>query len=278
MKAIISHFQEQHDQVGIVLWFCFLQRFTGTTTENLIEAYLQLSESKLQLSNFHGNILNFTNAVRTPIHRLHKANENPSFQHFLYIFHGAMDAPNEEFRNFVINLYADYRKGGPMRSMSMLELLDQLDIEYTRINNLGQWVKKDDSRILALMATISTLQTQLSTLKNQYNSLHDLVAQKTPPPPPPTNGKLQKAPPRKVSNPEITEHNGYMWKWHDKCFNRCWNRTRVTAEHVPGVGKCNWHHQDSPNNNDNTCNVVHAYFYLLFFISLTNLVLSPIVY
>jgi len=165
MKAIISHFQEQHDQDGIVLWFCFLQRFTGTTTENLIEAYLQLSESKLQLSNFHGNILNFTNAVRTPIHRLHKANENPSFQHFLYIFHGAMDAPNEEFRNFVINLYADYRKGGPMRSMSMLELLDQLDIEYTRINNLGQWVKKDDSRILALMATISTLQTQLSTLK-----------------------------------------------------------------------------------------------------------------
>jgi hypothetical protein len=24
-----------------------------------------------------------------------------------------MDSPNEEFRNFVINLYADYRKGGP---------------------------------------------------------------------------------------------------------------------------------------------------------------------
>jgi len=225
MKAIISCFQEQHDQDSVVLWFCFLQNFAGNTTKNLFEAYSQLSESKLQPSNFHGNVINFTNAACTSIHRLHKANETPSFQHFLYVFHGAMDAPNEEFRTFVINLYADYRKGSPTSSMSMQELLNQLNMEYNRINDLGRWVKKDDSRVLALMATISTLQTQLSSLKNQYSSLHALIAQKTPTPTPtptpPTNGKFQEPPLRKEGELEITEHNGYVWKCRDKWFNGC---------------------------------------------------------
>jgi hypothetical protein len=136
-----------------------------------------------------------------------------------------MDAPNEEFRTFVINLYADYRKGSPTSSMSMQELLNQLNMEYNRINDLGRWVKKDDSRVLALMATISTLQTQLSSLKNQYSSLHALIAQKTPTPTPtptpPTNGKFQEPPLRKEGELEITEHNGYVWKCRDKWFNGC---------------------------------------------------------
>lgn len=67
MKTIMSRYQELHEQDGIILWFCFLQHFAGTTTENLIEAYSQLSENKMQLSHFHGNILNFTNAISTPI-------------------------------------------------------------------------------------------------------------------------------------------------------------------------------------------------------------------
>jgi hypothetical protein len=176
MKELMSRFQEQHDQDGVILWFCFLQRFAGTSTENLIEACSQLSESKLQISNFQGNVLHFTNAIRTPVRRLIKAKEAPNFQHFLYVFHGAMDAPNEEFRAFVINLYADYRKGGATRSLSMLDLLDQLDLEYNRINNLGRWTKKEDSHVLALTATISTLQSKLSSLQTQYSSLHALVA------------------------------------------------------------------------------------------------------
>jgi hypothetical protein len=63
MKAIMSKYQELHDNNGIILWFCFLQHFAGTTTENLIEAYSQLSESKLHLSNFNNNILSFTKAI-----------------------------------------------------------------------------------------------------------------------------------------------------------------------------------------------------------------------
>ena len=142
MKTIMLRYQELHDQDGIVLWFCFLTHFAGTTTENLIIAYSQLSETKLQLANFQNNVPKFTNAIRTPIHTLLKAKEEPTFQHFLYVFHGAMDAPNEEFWAFIIDLYTDYLKGGPTKQLSMLDLLDKLDTEYNRINNLGRWVRK----------------------------------------------------------------------------------------------------------------------------------------
>jgi hypothetical protein len=50
MKTTMSRYQELHDQDGVVLWYCFLTHFAGTTTENLIIAYSQLSETKLQLS------------------------------------------------------------------------------------------------------------------------------------------------------------------------------------------------------------------------------------
>jgi hypothetical protein len=47
IKLIMRHYQEQHDQDGILLYYLFLQHFAGTTTENLIEAYTQLQDSKL---------------------------------------------------------------------------------------------------------------------------------------------------------------------------------------------------------------------------------------
>jgi hypothetical protein len=251
MKIIMSRFHELHDQDGVILWFCFLKRFAGTTRENLIEAYSQLSESKLQLSNFSGNVLQFTNAVRAPVRRLLKAKENPSFQHFLYVFHGVMDAPNEEFCNFVMNFYTDYRKGGPTTEMSMLELLEQLDTEYNRINNLGRWTKKEDSQVLALNVTISALQSQLSSLTSRYNNLHALVAQSSAPPPLiPGREKLQKPRAKKPDDPEITTYNGFVWKWCDKCFNGCWNRTHITSEHVAGVGKRNRRRQPPPNSDN----------------------------
>jgi hypothetical protein len=165
MKTIMLRYQELHDQDGVVLWYCFLQHFAGTTVENLIEAYSQLSETKIQLSLFQDNVLHFTNAVRVTIRQLIKAKEAPSFQHFLTVFHGCMEASNEEFRAFVIALYADYRAGGRAKSYTMLELLDKLDGEYNRINNLGRWIKREDPQVLALTATISSLQSQLSTLK-----------------------------------------------------------------------------------------------------------------
>ncbi len=259
MKTIMLRYQELHDQDGVVLWHCFLQHFAGTTVESLIEAYSQLSETKIQLPLFQDNVLHFTNAVRVPIRRLIKAKEAPNFQHFLTVFHGCMEATNEEFRAFVIALYADYRTGGRAKSYTMLELLDKLDGEYNLINNLGRWIKKEDPQVLALTATISILQSQLSTLKGQYGSLQALVARATLPGPPtpipnPNTSKLQKPPPKQDGEPEITEFQGLTWKWCDKCFNGTWNRTHVTSEHVAGISKRNRCRQPPPatdNNNNN---------------------------
>jgi hypothetical protein len=108
MKTIMLGYQELHDNDGIALWYCFLQHFAGTIIENLIEAYYQLSESKLHLHLFQDNILKFTNAVRAPIRHILKANEQPSFQHFLTIFHSCLDASNEEFFSYVMTLYSGY--------------------------------------------------------------------------------------------------------------------------------------------------------------------------
>jgi hypothetical protein len=72
-------------------------------------------------------------------------------------------------------------------------------------------VKKDDSQVLALTSMISTLHSQLSSLMTQYKSLHALIASPTLQPTPSlAKEKLQKPPPRKPEEPEITEFNGFI--------------------------------------------------------------------
>jgi hypothetical protein len=250
MKVIMQRYQELHDQDGVLLFFLFLQHFAGTTTENLIEAYSQLSDSKLQLSLYQGNVLQFTNAIRVPVRRLLKAKETPSIQHYLWVFQGCMDALNEEFRNFIFTLYADFHNNGTTKSLSMLQLLDKLDLDYNRINNLGHWIKRDDPQVLALTASLSTLQTQFSTLKNQYQASVATSNQ-----PQPQQDRIQKPPTHKIGEPEVTEFQGRTWKWCDKCFGGSWNRTHITEEHVAGKGKRNRRRQppqDNNNNNDTT--------------------------
>jgi hypothetical protein len=110
----------------------------------------------------------------------------------------------------------------------MLDLLDQFDTEYTRISNLGRWVKKDDGQLLALTASLHDLQNKFSSLQGHYTSLQALVASKdTSPTPTPTttNTKLNKPPPRKEGDPEVVEFENRTWKWCDKCFGGIWNRT-----------------------------------------------------
>jgi hypothetical protein len=67
MQAIMDRYQETHEQDGVMLWFCFLQEFAGTTTANVIQANAMLLDTKLQMNNFNNNILSFTNYVRAPI-------------------------------------------------------------------------------------------------------------------------------------------------------------------------------------------------------------------
>jgi hypothetical protein len=71
----------------------------------------------------------------------------------------------------------------------------------------------------------------------------------TPLPQQPQHEKLQKPPSRKDGEPEIVEFQGCTWKWCDKCFGGSWNRTHVSAEHVPAKGKWNCTHQPAVHNN-----------------------------
>jgi len=64
-----------------------------------------------------------------------------------------MEAPNDEFRAFVIALYSDYRKDGPTSKLPLLDILDHFDVEYTRLHNLGHWIKKENPQMLALMSS-----------------------------------------------------------------------------------------------------------------------------
>jgi hypothetical protein len=240
MQAIMNRYQEAHEQDGVVLWFCFLQEFSGTTTANIIQANAMLLDAKLQLRLFRNDILNFTNYVRVPIRCLLKAKEQPSCQNFISVFHACMDAPNDEFKSYVTTLYTDYRNDGPTKSLSMLQLLDKLDIEYKRIHTLGRWEKQKDPELLALTATISALQAELSSVKTNYAMLSKATNLNQPNPTPPTPQlKIEKPPPRQSGTPEIVEFKGFTWKWCDKCFNGSWNRTHVTADHQPGIGKRN---------------------------------------
>jgi hypothetical protein len=240
MQAIMNRYQEAHEQDGVVLWFCFLQEFAGTTTATIIQANTMLLDAKLQLSLFGNDISNFTNYVRAPVRCLLKAKEKPSCQNFISVFHACMDAPNDEFKSYVTYLYTDYRNNGPTKSLTMLQLLDKLDIEYKPIHTLGRWERKQTSEILALTATISALQSELSSIKSNYAMLAKANSSTTP-----QNNtgnpqlKLEKPPTRQPGTPEITEFKGLTWKWCDKCFGGSWNRTHVTAEHQPGIGKRN---------------------------------------
>jgi len=136
----------------------------------------------------------------------------------------------------------------------MLELLDKLDDKYNRINNLGRWTKHADPRVLALTATISTLQSQLLIVKGEYGSLQALVAKSVLPTPNPNGTKLQKPPPKKSGDPEITEIQDFTWKWCDEYFNGTWNCKHVTAEHFAGVSKrkcCKSDPSNDASNNNN---------------------------
>ncbi len=66
MLAKMSKYLENHDKDGVVLLYCFIKHFAGATKENIIDAYQQLTESKIQLTLFKNDVSAFTNAIRIP--------------------------------------------------------------------------------------------------------------------------------------------------------------------------------------------------------------------
>jgi hypothetical protein len=133
MVSLMSKYLECHDKDGVVLLYCFIKHFAGATKESIIDAYRQLTESRVQFSLYKNNIPDFMNAIRIPVCQLTNCHEVPTFQYFLNVFHGILDYSNEEFHLFANDLYRDYRKDGPTSKLDMLELLEKFDDEYERI-------------------------------------------------------------------------------------------------------------------------------------------------
>ncbi len=162
-------------------------------------------------------------------------------------------APNDEFRSFVIALYSDYRKDGPTSKLPLLDILDQFDVEYTRLQNLGRWVKKENTQMLALLSSFQTLQSQFASLQSDYTALQaqtqNLARNNNNNNNNPNRQKLNKPPPKKPTDPETIEFEGYLWKWCEKCFYGSWNRTHITAEYQPGKGRSKNHQRQPPENS-----------------------------
>ena len=49
MLSVMSKYLENHDGDGVVLYYCFLKHFAGATKANIIVAYAELTEAKVQL-------------------------------------------------------------------------------------------------------------------------------------------------------------------------------------------------------------------------------------
>jgi hypothetical protein len=232
MLATMNKYLENHDKDGIVLYYCFLKHFAGAATENIIDAYQQLTEAKVQLGLYKNDILAFTAAIRIPTRQLANAQDKPTFQHMLNVYHGVMDCPNEEFRLYAVSKYREYRDGGLASKWTMLELLDNFDFEYTRIKALNRWDKSpsQNSEIIALTA-------QLSDLKALMANFQASTKQETNPID--TNRSKKPAHPPKSGDKETVTINGILWQWCQTCFGGkgSWNKTHTTAKHVVGAGK-----------------------------------------
>jgi len=230
MLSTMSKYLENHDGDGIVLYYCFLKHFAGATKANIISAYADLTEAKVQLSLYNNDVSAFTNAIRIPTPKLANCHKQPTFQHMLNVYHGVMDCPNTEFSNYVHSLYREYRADGPASTWTMFQLLDTLDQEYERLQALNRWEPRQpvkNPEILALTAELSSLKAYVAKL------------QKTPTPNPTGNSSKKPTQPPKDGDKETTTINGVLWHYCKKCFGGkgSWNKTYTTSEHVVGAGK-----------------------------------------
>ena len=81
MTSTMSKYLESHDGDGVVLLYCFILHFAGASTESIIQAYQQLTETKIRYSIYKKDISAFTNAVLFTTRQLANSNEQPTFQH-----------------------------------------------------------------------------------------------------------------------------------------------------------------------------------------------------
>jgi hypothetical protein len=218
VRSTLEAYEEDHDGDGVVLFFCFLQEYSGATREALVLAEEALHPLNLSLSNFNQDIKAFTNYCRLHLHNIIGSGGQISHTHWIRIQESLEEAYTEKFRLQMMDWSKNWRKQtGEGHDWAMMQYLAKVDPEYSRLLNLNQWKTNDpNSTIVALRAKIADLKVALQATK----------------PLPPSGQQKQKPTwvPKEGQPLEVT-HNNKLWKYCGRCKRL--NLTHTTPEHKP---------------------------------------------
>jgi len=113
-----------------LLFYIFLSENIGFTNEAIIAAEAQLTKERLALENFQFNIFKFTTRVRTYIHQIMGAGQQPMKQHFILVFSALKVFEEDEFKLIIMKLYQEWRSGkGKGATLTLLQILARADSE-----------------------------------------------------------------------------------------------------------------------------------------------------
>jgi hypothetical protein len=218
VRSTLEAYDEDHDGDGIVLYYCFLQEFSGATREALVLAEEALHPMKFQPINFNQDIKAFTSYCRLHLRNILGSGGQISHTHWIRIQEALEESYTEKFRLQIMDWSKNWRKQtGEGHDWTMMQFLAKVDLEYSRLLNLNQWKTNDpNSTIVALRAELSDLKLAL------------LAAKKDTPVP---TGQPKQKPTwiPKEGQPLVVVQNGKTWKYCGKCHH--WNQTHTTPEH-----------------------------------------------
>ena len=222
VRSTLDAYEEDHDGDGVVLYYCFLQEFSGATREALVLAEEALHPLKLSLSNFNQDVKAFTAYCRLHLRNITGSGGQISHTHWIRIQEALEEAFTEKFRLQMIEWSKNWRKqSGEGHDWTMMQCLAKVDLEYSRLVNLNQWKTNDpSSTIIALRAEISDLKIALQAAKQPNPSGQPTGQPKQKPTWVPKDGQ-----------PLEVHHNGKTWKYCGRC--KRWNQTHTTPEHKP---------------------------------------------
>jgi len=222
VRSTLDAYEEDHDGDGVVLYYCFLQEFSGATREALVLAEEALHPLKLSLSNFNQDVKAFTAYCRLHLRNITGSGGQISHTHWIRIQEALEEAFTEKFRLQMIEWSKNWQKqSGEGHDWTMMQFLAKVDLEYTRLVNLNQWKTNDpSSTIIALRAEISDLKIALQAAKQPNPSGQPTGQPKQKPTWVPKDGQ-----------PLEVHHNGRTWKYCGRC--KRWNQTHTTPEHKP---------------------------------------------
>jgi hypothetical protein len=222
VQSTLDDYEEDHDGDGVVLFYCFLQEFSGATHEALVLAEEALHPLKLSLSNSNQDVKAFTAYCRLHLRNITGSGGQISHTHWIRIQEALEEAFTEKFRLQMIEWSKNWQKqSGEGHDWTMIQFLAKVDLEYTRLVNLNQWKTNDpNSTIIALHAEISGLKVALQAAR-----------QPNPSGQPSSQPKQKSTWVPKDGQPLEVQQNGKTWKYCGRC--KRWNQTYTTPEHIP---------------------------------------------